>query len=475
VELGAYGFIQQDATIVMRVTPRDGAAPAGPDLRWRGVAFDHFDGRAWVQSDSRRTPVRRLRGDTFALAPPQPGVPILSYEVFLEPIGTHVVFTALRPVALRGSLPMLFMEASGGLVLPVAPAARLRYTLVSQPQRAGAQKLRGARGDSPPDIRERYLQLPPLSAEVRRLAQSLTAGARTRYDAARNVEGRLARTLRYSLDLVETPGRDPLEEFLLGRGAGNCEYFATGMAVLLRASGIPARVVTGFQRGEWNEIGGYFAVRQLDAHAWVEVHFEGLGWIGFDPTPRAAFEQARFGSSGWYRKYADALRMRWNRYVVDYSLTDQANAALALRERALAARTDWAGWWGRLRARLAGAERAVLLGAGLLCGCLAALWLWRRRGRGGAGATPWRRPRGNAAAVDFYERMLRLLARRGLPKPPTATAREFAAGVAGRPELHRLVHELTGLYERVRFGGEPLAPGDAKRAVELLRQVAECQ
>jgi transglutaminase-like putative cysteine protease len=473
VELGAYGSIQRDPTIVMRASPGEAEAPDRLDLRWRGVAFDHFDGRAWVQSDARRTPVRRLRSDAFSLEVPRPRVPILSYEIFLEPIGSDVVFTALRPVALRGPLPMLARDGAGGLVLPAAPGARLRYTVVAQPERFRETDLRRAGSAYPAEIRERYLQLPPLAPEVRRLSQSLTAGARTPYDAARSVEGHLARTLRYSLDLVHTPGRDPLEEFLLGRQGGNCEYFATGMAVLLRASGIPARVVNGFQRGEWNEIGRYFAVRQLDAHSWVEVYFRGAGWVAFDPTPRAAFELTRFGSSGWYRKYADALRMRWNRYVVDYSLTDQANVALAVRARALAVRADWRGWWERLRAGVAGAARGVLLAAMLLGLGLAGLWLRRRRRGAGARGTLWRRRREDTAApVDFYERMLRLLARRGLSRLPALTAREFAAGLAGRPELHRPVRELTELYERARFGGEPLPPGDTRRAADLLRDLA---
>jgi len=475
VELGAYGRLQQDSTIVMRVSLEDAASPERlPPLYWRGVAFDHFDGRAWQLRDPARTPLRRPRPGAFEVARPRPRLPLVAYEVLLEPLGTDVLFAAPRVVGVRGRLPALAADAGGGLLLPGAPASRIRYTVVSQPGLPPAEELRRAGRAYPERIRESYLALPRLPAAVRALAADLTRGAASPYDAARRVEEHLAGRLRYSLDLAPAPGRDPLEEFLAGRQAGNCEYFAAGMAVLLRAAGIPARVVNGFQRGEWNEVGRYFAVRQRDAHSWVEVYFPEAGWVTFDPTPRAPYEAARFGASGRVQKYLDALRMRWNRYVVDYNVQDQAGVALRLRQQSLAARQSlrrgWDAWWRGVRGRVGRPEPLLAAGAGLLALGLAGAWLLRRRPALAAGARRWLLwATAPSPPVGFYERMLRLLARRGYPpRPPALTGREFAEGLAGRP-VYAPVQELTALYEQVRFGGEPLDASQARRVAELLR------
>src|SRR6202008_3744488 len=108
----------------------------------------------------------------------------------------------------------------------------------------------------------------------------------------------------------------PLEDFLFVQRRGHCEYFATALAILLRTQGIPTRVVNGFFGGEWNEFGGYYAVRQGDAHAWVEGYFPEAGWVMFDPTPTAPL--SRGGIFGFFDRLYDAARIRWFTYVIDY-------------------------------------------------------------------------------------------------------------------------------------------------------------
>src|SRR5207247_558777 len=103
---------------------------------------------------------------------------------------------------------------------------------------------------------------------------------------ARRLTDYLAREYRYSLTQARSARTDPLEDFLFVRRSGNCEYFATALTVMLRTVGVPARVVNGFQRGEWNPYGEYFAVRLSDAHSWVEAWIDGTGWITFDASPR---------------------------------------------------------------------------------------------------------------------------------------------------------------------------------------------
>ena len=104
------------------------------------------------------------------------------------------------------------------------------------------------------------------------------------------------------------------------------------MAVLLKAEGVPARLVTGFMPGEWNAFGGYFMVRQRDAHAWVEVHVKDAGWVPFDPTPDAFVSPLRRSSDLFL--WIDSLRMKWTRYVINYTFADQVSIGMGMEKKA---------------------------------------------------------------------------------------------------------------------------------------------
>jgi len=175
------------------------------------------------------------------------GMPFLTAEVFLEPMGTDVLFAPPRLRAIQARLPALNVDAAGGVMLPLPPTSRVRYLAISQPERMRDEALRRPvrTADYPPEIRNIYLQLPALSPRVRVLAESLAEGARTPIEVVRRVEAYLEKNLRYSLDLGRDAGLDPLEDFLFERKTGNCEYFAASLVVLARAAGIPARMVTG--------------------------------------------------------------------------------------------------------------------------------------------------------------------------------------------------------------------------------------
>jgi transglutaminase-like putative cysteine protease len=481
VDLGAYGTIQNDPTIVMRVNfPGSPVSPERlPNLRWRGVAFDRFDGQTWSLHDPGRTPVRQLRDGSFLVGPSQRGASFLNTEVFLEPIGTEVIFGLPRVVTIHGRFSSLTVDSGDGLNLGAPPASRIRYLSVSQAEDFSEAALRqpASTDDYPPEIREVYLQLPEVSSRLRGLARDLAAGATNPYETVRRVEAYLVENMRYSLDLRRESDLDPLDEFLFQRKTGNCEFFAASLAILLRAAGIPARVVNGFQRGEWNEVGQYFAVRQRDAHSWVEVFFPRVGWVTFDPSPRAAFEAQTFGTSGWIGKYLDALRMRWNRYVIDYNIGDQVLFLTHLRRQSVAFRRTagetWDIWFFQVWRVARRLWRQYRYAIGVLLALLvAAVFLFRRVPVESLGTAWLVRARVRRMSIHFYERMVRLLARRGHRRPPAATAREFASTLVRHPELHSPVAELTALYERARFGGEPLTPADNRRVTSLLQQIA---
>src|SRR6185436_3169929 len=133
---------------------------------------------------------------------------------------------------------------------------------------------------------DRFLQLPrELPARDLALADQITAGAHDEYDAVMAVQSWLQTNTRYDLTVPREPdGIDAVDHFLFDTRRGFCEHIASAMAVLLRAEGVPTRIVTGYGPGERNPFTGYYDVRYSDAHAWVEVLYPQVGWVPYDPT-----------------------------------------------------------------------------------------------------------------------------------------------------------------------------------------------
>jgi transglutaminase-like putative cysteine protease len=463
VVLGAFGSIQTDPTVVMRILfpgrPPTPEVLAG--LRWRGVAFDHFTGQEWRVSRPERTPLPRGFDGQFLLAHPRGGR-ILTQEIYIEPIGIDVLFATPRLLGLTLPAGLALVDPMDSVSFSVRNA-RLRYLAYSEPE-AGSPR------DESPDseavleeIRDRYLQLPPLSPRIPVLARDLTRGSGSPYQAAVALTEYLRRNLRYTLDLRRQTELPPVEEFLFVTRAGNCEYFAASLAVLLRSLGIPARVVNGFQRGEWNPYGHYLVVRQRDAHSWVEAYFPGRGWVTLDPSPRAEVDAAFL--TGPLFHYLDAIRMRWYRYIVNWSLTDQIAVASAVRDQAL----DWHRLVSRPRISAEFSTWGRWLGA--LAAAGVALFVAVRLRRAGVGVEPQQAAR-SRRRLRAYEEMLKRLARLALTPHPSETAREFASRASRAvPEFGASLQEITEVYERVRFGDETLRPQEEERLLTLAKSL----
>jgi len=462
VQLGAFGEIEADTTVVMRVNLTDFKGGSGPPealpvLRWRGVAFDHFDGRTWaVGRSTLKLALRRQLPVPFAVHPYYGG-PVLTQEIYLEPLGSEMVFGAARVLRLHGRAELITVDDLGNIAVPV-PSARLHYTMESEPEIDDPRQANVAETRLPRDRRwqARYTQLPPMAPRIVALAHEVTAGSADDWEAARQLSAWLSRELTYTRVLKRATALDPLEEFLFVGRAGNCEYFAAALAVMLRSLGIPARVVNGFQRGEWNPYGRYYMVRLRDAHSWVEVFVDGAGWVTLDPSPRGGAEPAPVAAPAML--WLDALRMSWYRYVVTFSLRDQLTAADTVRRAT-------AGWsaavihprdWREIPRPLAVAVTALLVIA------VVAIALRHRPGAPAAAG---------AGMPAFYARALRILARRGLVPAAGETAREFARRVQATAASGP-VARLTGAYERVRFGGLALTPAESAEVDAALAALA---
>jgi hypothetical protein len=232
------------------------------------------------------------------------------------------------------------------------------------------------------------------------------------------------------------------------------------MAIMLRTLGVPTRNVTGFIGGTYNRFGQYYAVRQGDAHSWLEVFIDGRGWLHLDPTPpaNAAPVTEISGVLAFVRDLVEAAAQRWNRHVIGYDLKQQVSLLQSFRSK-----------YSRFKANksltFASPKRLVLLGAGLLLIGVTAYWWWRRSKNAG-GAAPKASSESEAAAsqaAELYRALEAALAARGVPRfpstPPLAHAR--ALNEVAHP-VAREALELTQIYLGVRFGGR-LLTDEARR------------
>ncbi|NGP51918.1 DUF3488 and transglutaminase-like domain-containing protein [Thioalkalivibrio sp. XN8] len=412
----------------------EGALPPPAERYWRGPVLERFDG--WTWSDLERLP--RLNQPLELVGPSY------RYRIIIQP---------------HGRAWLLGLDVPGAWDDPDAFLTH-EFQLVS---RRPVENVRALDVESWPEAR--------IEAEL---------GPITRFRSLRLPEGRNPRTVAFARALRAEAGSDealvdallrhfrqepfvytlqppalasnhPVDEFLFRTQRGFCEHYASAFTVMARAAGLPARVVTGYQGGELNPLSDRLVVRQMDAHAWSEVWFEGRGWVRVDPTaaiapdrielglgealpagervPGAALRQlfgVRALSQGW-----DALNSLWTDWVLGYGPERQ----LALLARLGLPDGDW---------------RALVVGLTVLVASIMGmftLWLaWRSRG-----------PRQDPARAA-YDLFCARLAARGLPRDPAEAPADYARRVAAaRPDLAGPVEAVTRDYLAARYGhgGDP--------------------
>jgi len=479
VDLGVLGAIKLDPTVVMRIELPDGKRPE-PQLYWRGGSYDYYDGAAWKNSFGQGRSIPKDFSGRFFLRPVSRLEKALRQEILLEPLDIAVVFAASQPAVIEGSrLFQINVNAMGAIYLNFLPASKLQYTAYSEIPTVVREDRRLERWDYPATIKNVYLQLPSMPARIGQLAQEVTRRAPTIHEKVLLIEEYLQNNFRYSLKVKPPPnGMLPIEDFLFHQKTGYCEYYATAMVLMLRHLGVPTRLVTGFLAGEWNDFGSYYLVRQQDAHSWVEVYFPHSGWITFDPTPSAGPEYHPAVLTT-LSKYLDALRLKWDRYIVRFSFRDQINLAKDVRMRTDSLRTT-AGWWmSQMGIVLDSIKEAILenqklvLGVGVV-GLMVLAWLLHLK-KGWPGFKFLGRERSREThAIRFYAMLLEILASYGFHKASTQTPKEFALQIRARAEtIYSAVFEITLAYYRQRFGNLRPSPDDEQRIETLLMTIQQ--
>ncbi|MFA4969338.1 MAG: DUF3488 and DUF4129 domain-containing transglutaminase family protein [Sulfuritalea sp.] len=426
---GSIALLSQSDAIAFRVKFK-GEVPPQSQLYWRGPVMPSFDGRSW-----------RVR-QTLGAYPEVPYVgrgAAVEYEVTLEPHGKFWLFALELPATLP---PNSALTSDYQPVSRQPVRNRMRYTQRAWPEAiAGVNEGQGNLRDALALPRDGNPRTRAVAASWR--AQHGNNGTAI-LAAAENFFNQ--QFLQYTLN-PPLLGADIVDEFLFDTKRGFCEHFAAAFVFALRAAGVPARVVAGYQGGEVNPVDGYLVVRQYDAHAWTEVWIDGRGWVRIDPTAISAPSRINLNLAAavpageglpflarrdlaWLKELRhrlDAVTNGWNQWVLGYNPQRQRDllAGLGMKE------PDW---------------RSMTAVLSVLCGIVMlglTTWILRNRLRIDPALTAWRR---------FTAR----LARRGIVWQPWEGPLAFAERAASQAPHHaQSIGEIAALYARLRYGATP--------------------
>lgn len=515
VQLGEMGQILQSTEPVLQLQLFDAESEEELDVReyatrlghdeplFRGQVLDSYENGTWsTQALTLSLPLNER---------PHTRARLVRQEIQLEPIGTRVLF-AIHP------LEAIWLEGQGHTVRVSRPSSvirteeerssdhALRYSVYSraapQPgtEPVAVKPVLGSRFER---FRRYYTGLPDGLERLKRLARRI-AGADSAdppppLQMARKLRSYLRESGEFTYTLnrsVENAQIDPVEDFLFNRKAGHCEYFASALALMLRAVDIPSRMISGFKGGTVNKLTGRYEVQQRHAHSWVEAYV-GDRWIVLDPTPATARAASVESLEPWtfsWQNMKGVLSDLWYRRIVNLDLGQQQNQFYGplqgmlnslwreMRDRGIrfsswarlfrevgSSPGRWFSWQGGL------ITFALLLA---LCGTVWALRrslvLARRLWQGVR-----RRDRNVAPRIDFYERFRKLCASRRLVRGPSQTQREFAEQVRrsfqqslDSSELRDVPANLTEHFYQIRFGNVPLIEEQAR---EIDRQLTRLE
>jgi len=438
---GAISRLSQSDAIAFRVK-FEKEPPPKQQLYWRGPVFWHFDGRTWRPGSTRAGNQLKFQAS---------GNPY-DYEVTLEAHNQPWLFA----LELAAKIPPNARVTSDYILLSRVPVRnRLRYDMRSYPNYT-------ARGGDDEDEYEPALQLP------RRFNPKARALAEEWANSLKSDTAIVERVLRHFREegfayTLEPPllGRDTVDEFLFDSKRGFCEHFASTFVYLMRAAGVPARVVTGYQGGDLNPVDQVMVVRQSDAHAWAEVWLKGRGWVRFDPTaavapirlesgvaaavpatdPLPMMARTGFNLLIQIRYNYEAFVHKWNRLVLGYNPERQR---LFLID------------WGMNEPSWENMAMTMFWG---IFGLMAATTAWLLR---------------KMRSIDPVQRawlaFCAKFAKRGQPRFPHEGPADFAVRIAqSHPAKAENIRTIAGYYIALRYGDQP----GASSLAQLRRLVRE--
>lgn len=335
VELGAIEKIQEDRSVAFRALMSD-VSPKMP-LYWRGIVYDHFDGRFWKSTSLEYSKFKNLDYDDKTIHDST-----ISQTIVMESTGGRILFCLDVPLIVRGISDRLLMTVRGDRVFLINRPIdrRLKYDCLSSS--AGVYRSELSRAEL-----KQYLSIPEKwsnAPEIQTLLKNLIGSSRNDLEIAKALLSWFKNPpFEYAssgLPISETA----LEDFILKTRRGNCEYFASALAVMLRMAGIPARLVGGYYGGYRNPVASYYLVLQQNAHVWVEAFFrekvddsdDSMGvrgmvkgsWVRLDPTPIPRDLLNRPTVSLWFRMRLafDMIQYFWNRLIIQYDMKEQERA-----------------------------------------------------------------------------------------------------------------------------------------------------
>jgi len=469
------GVTQLQRETVMLVRPTDGV-DHGP-LYMRGMVLDVMTRAGATFRGGRGARREAGRDGWIQLAdPPARGAATIELEVAQQPIKIRegelgILFAPERLFAIQR--PAVEHDPDGLLITPAPEPDWFRFRCRVEERRAGRVELVDLRARHPdPSYLERpsgsAAALAELDAEARRAVSSATD------DAARVLAlvRWFHREFTYDLEASEFPGIDGVAAFVRDR-RGPCTWFASAATLMLRGLDIPARIATGFIAKEYDDEQGAYVVTTREGHAWVEAHFEGLGWVTFDPTPpeqrdgelaAALAGDAPPGLTGWARGLAGRLG-EWAQSGGDAERMREVLASLKAAPAAL-----WASLVGRFGRAAAG---GVVIGfAAIVLGLVSRLVRRRRRGSRAPREPGGAEARFDARAATLRARLVAALAKLGLPRRPPQTLRELAESAARAisPERGggRALTAAAATLDRARFGDVALEAAEESRIEALV-------
>lgn len=441
--------LSQSSALAFRAS-FEGTMPPRSQLYWRALTLEHFDGQRWTLAGQRRD------------APPpqwQQQGPALTYQVVMEPSNQPWLFV-LDVAQSELSDTRLMSDFRLERRSPVRQS--LLYSATSWPK-ALLEPNDGRRA-------ERLNLHLPATGNPRARAWALQL--RDQYPHPRELVQALLRHFReqpfaYTLKPPAT-GEQRIDGFLFDTLAGFCEHYAGAMTFVLRAAGVPARVVTGYQGGELNTAGNYLLVHQFDAHAWVEYWQPGIGWTRVDPTAAVApdrieqgLEQAMSREGSFlagdrfsplrYRGLSllndlrlawDQVNYGWQRWVLGYQGEQQGEIL--------------SRWFGRLDSPWLA---FLLVGGGALLLAILALWLFK----------PWRQARD--PQLRSFARFERLLVPHGLRRGTAEGHREFSRrAMLALPAQAEAIRAYSDAFEAQRYAGGAVEPAQLRAPLARLRR-----